>query len=98
MVVLLKKEPPFRGIFKVWEAVLAYAQKSLHIGIFENAGFGWACRGLRSSPHGDGGTLTDAILYFHVLKGHHCNKGYSKILFRRSYAKSSLWNIECFSV
>jgi hypothetical protein len=71
MVVLLKKETPSRGIFKVWEAVLAYAQKSLHIGIFENAGFGWACRGLRSSPHGDGGTLTDAILHFHILKGHH---------------------------
>jgi hypothetical protein len=63
MAVLLKKETPLRGIFKVWEAVLTYAQKSFHIGIFENAGFGWACRGSRSSPHGDGGTLTDAILH-----------------------------------
>jgi hypothetical protein len=44
MVVLLKKETLFRGIFKGWEAVLTYAQKPFHISMFENAGFGWACR------------------------------------------------------
>jgi hypothetical protein len=45
-----EKETPFRGIFKVLEAVLAYAQKSLHIGIFENARFGWLA-GVYKVPH-----------------------------------------------